>query len=97
MLGDDATKQAIKYAMKCAARYGIESEQGVCAYADVMFAFGHDFDQAPSLPWAGEILNDASLEYDPAEKADRLFDAALNNAEQAQGLKPEAGELFNGR
>lgn len=97
VLGSDGTKIAIQHAIKRAAIYRIESERDVCAYTDVMFAFGRDFDQNSELQWVVDILHDPALEYDPTEKAEQLFAAALTNAEQAQGIQPESEEQLCGR
>jgi hypothetical protein len=93
LLGADGTRQAIRYAVERAAGYDIVSERDVCVYADVMFAFGRDFDHSRNVPWAGQILNDKSLKDKPYEKADKLYDTALENIEKAAGIKPEPKDL----
>jgi hypothetical protein len=95
LLGADGTRQAIRYAIEQAAGYDIVSQRDVCIYADVMFAFGRDFDHSRKLPWAAQILNDKSSEGKPSEKVDKLYDAALKNIEKAAGIKPESEELYN--
>lgn len=88
-LGDKGTLQAIRQALERAAGYEIVSERDVCMYTDVMFAFGRDFDKDRKLPWAARILNDESFKDKPSEKAERLYHVAMNNAEQARGIKAE--------
>jgi hypothetical protein len=93
LLGADGTRQAVRYAVKRAAGYDIVSQRDVCIYTDVMFVFGRDFDKSPKLPWAGQILNDKALKDKPYEKADKLYDTALENIEKAEGIKPEPKDL----
>ncbi len=88
-LGDEGTRQVIRQALERAAGYGIVSERDVCMYTDVMFAFGRDFDKGRKLPWAARILNDESFKDKPSEKAERLYHVAMNNTEQADGIKAE--------
>jgi hypothetical protein len=95
LLGENGTRQAIRYAMERAAGYEIVSERDVCMYTDVMFAFGRDFDKDRKLPWAARILNDESLKDKPSEKTERLYNMAMNNSEQANGIKAETEELHD--
>ncbi|MHC4557344.1 MAG: hypothetical protein ACYTFW_09275 [Planctomycetota bacterium] len=95
MLGDECTRQAIRQAHERAVGYGIVSERDVCMYTDVMFAFGRDFDKSRKLPWAARILNDESLKDEPSEKAERLYHIAMNNTEQANGIKAETEGLHD--
>jgi len=92
-LDAEATRRTIRYAIERAAGYDIVSQRDVCIYTDVMFVFGRDFDKDPKLPWAGQILNDKSLKDKPHEKADKLYDTALENIEKAAGIKPEPKDL----
>ncbi len=85
-LGAIKTNEAIQYGIQRAATYSIITERDVCKYIDLMFTFDRDFDTAPHLPWAREILNDQSLE-DPTTKINRLCDTAMQNEAQATGLK----------
>lgn len=86
-LGTEETVEAIYDALERAGHYGFVSERDVCLYMDVMFAFGRDFDEDPDLPWAKEILNDEALSR-PLERIDKLYDVAMEKAEQARGIKP---------
>lgn len=75
-LGDEKIGLAITLAVQSAALYGIESEHGVCIFADMMFAFGHRFDQDGLHPWAMEVLRDPEI-HDPAYRVERLHQAAI--------------------
>lgn len=87
-LGEPAVRRLIGLGIERAARYGIESENGVCIYVDTMFAFGRDFDADPSLPWAHALLVDREIE-GPLLRADALFEAALDHLEEARGIRTE--------
>lgn len=75
-LGDNKMGVAIQLAIERAGHYGIESEHGVCVYADLMFAFGHQFDEDQAHPWATRILRDPSI-HDPSDRIERLYEAAM--------------------
>ena len=96
VLGEEGTHAAIRFALERAAHYGIVAERDVCMYTDVMFAFGRGFDKDRKLPWAARILNDEALKDKPSEKAERLYHVAMNNAERARGIQPEAEEPHHG-
>jgi len=86
-LGQEGTAEAIRHGLERAGRYGFVTERDLCLYMDVMFAFGRDFDEDPDLPWAKEILSDEALSR-PLERIDKLYDVAMEKAEQARGIKP---------
>jgi len=81
-LGEQKTREAIRYGIQRAAIYGIVSELDVCDYIDLMFAFGRDFDKDPQLPWAGQILNDLTIK-NPTIKVNYLYDTAMEYLHQA--------------
>jgi len=83
-LGEPGTREAIRYGIKRAGSYGVQTEQSVGEYIKLMFAFGRDFDQDANCPWAAPILNDESSE-DPEETADRLIAAALDFLQRKAG------------
>lgn len=74
-LGEKGIQDVIRYGIERAASYGFTLERDVCKYIDLMFAFGHDFDRDPGLPWAYRILEDETFTNATA-KIERLFDAA---------------------
>ena len=88
-LGEDGTRKSVRQAIERAGSYGIVFERDVCVYTDVMFEFGRNFDKNPRLPWASKILNDEVLEGLPTDKVGQLYDAAVENLEQARGIEPE--------
>ena len=75
-LGETRARSVIRDGMRRSAAYGIVFERGVCAYIDLMVAFGEDFDRSPKYPWAREILFGLDLK-SPATRIDRLYDRAL--------------------
>lgn len=76
VLGAEKVDAAIEFAIKRAALYDIESEHGVCIYADLMFAFGHLFDVDGAHPWATAVLRDSSI-HNVEDRVERLHQAAL--------------------
>jgi hypothetical protein len=86
-LGDAETLQAIRDGIERAERHGISSGPDICLYIDVMFAFGREFDEDPSLPWARAILDRPGKH---RRKAKLLFDTALHHPDQARGLDARA-------
>src|ERR1700722_4186278 len=53
-LGEEGTRAAIWHGMERADAHGLEVDRDVCAYVDLTFMFGRDFDV--TLPWAAEAL-----------------------------------------
>ena len=79
-LGEDEVRDEIKYGVRRAKVYGFESEQDVCRYIDLMFAFGGDFDADPDLEELRQLLDeddDEDAAEDATERMDRLYDAAM--------------------
>jgi len=76
-LGEDEVRDEIKYGVRRAKLYGFESEQDVCRYIDLMFAFGSNFDADPDLVELRELLDDDVAE-DPTERMDCLYDVAMS-------------------
>lgn len=87
-LGDEKIGFAITLAVQRAALYGIESEHGVCIYADMMFAFGHQFDQDGRHPWATQVLRDPQI-HNPIYRVERLHQAAITALVDGTAVKAE--------
>jgi len=60
-LGDRGLEQRILLALEKAWHYGIEDDEDILLYLDVMFRAGDRFDEAPEHAWAREILHDRSF------------------------------------
>lgn len=75
-LGEDEVRDEIKYGVRRSKVYGFESEQDVCRYIDLMFAFGSNFDADPDLKDLREVLDDKSSD-NPGDRMDRLYEAAM--------------------
>ena len=60
-LGARAIDDVVEYGIQRAKLYAIHDQANVCAYLNLMFVLGRDFDAAPHLPWAGAILGDKSI------------------------------------
>lgn len=88
-LGQDGARQLAQQAIEKARAYGLKTEQDIAKYADVMSAFGRDFDRNAATAWASSILNDPALA-DPGAKVNRLAQEALN---QARALEARAQPL----
>src|SRR5262249_43366415 len=73
-LGDVGALQMIRLGTERAAAFGIENEQDVCKFIDLMLVFGADFDQRRD--WAREVLN-AESPRDPFAKMRLLYARAL--------------------
>lgn len=61
--GADETvlRSRIAAAVETARGYEIVIERDVCHFVDLTFLFDPKFDKNPKLPWAREILTDATL------------------------------------
>ena len=82
-LGEEGTRELIRYGIERAKGYGIVTERDVYKFTDVMFAYGQDFDVNPKLPWAAEILGDPR-EKCASTRVTRLHLAAMENAPPAE-------------
>jgi hypothetical protein len=87
-LGPDGVLAAIRHGVRKARGYGIETERDLCKYLDLMFVFGRDFDDDPSLPWASRVLRAPSPPDVP--RGERLFALGVAHADEGQGF--HAGE-----
>ena len=60
-LGDRGLEQMIMLSLEKAWLYGIEEDEDILLYLDVMFRAGYRFDEEPQHAWAREILRDKSF------------------------------------
>jgi hypothetical protein len=77
LLGDDGLRNRIHDGIRRAAAWKISVERDVCAYLDLMFLFGDEFDSDPALPWARRILADSAAD----DRVERLRAAAAEHLE----------------
>ncbi len=56
-LGTDKLREIVRHGIERADHYRITAKAEVLKYIDFMVLCGRDFDTAPELRWAGEILN----------------------------------------
>lgn len=82
--------QAASMAVEQARGFGLESERALFLYANLSITLGGYFATDPALPWAQEILGDAS--YLGNEKMDDLWNAYMDYCDAVMG--PEPGAYF---
>ncbi len=75
-LGEQKTRDDIRYGVTRAASYGIKAEREVCLYIDVMFVLGRDFDNDPALDFASRILRDSNIK-GSAARINKVHRAAM--------------------
>ncbi len=80
-LGEEKSRELIKYGIKRAAIYEIIAERDVCKYIDLMVSFGVEFDTDPKLPWANEILTAPSWK-NPSAKTEKLFKTGIDHLQR---------------
>jgi hypothetical protein len=76
-LGEEGTRERVRYGTERARSHGFVAERHVVKYIDLMFAYGRDFDA--DLPWAKRILHDEAYPL-PSERIDALYDEAMSHA-----------------
>jgi hypothetical protein len=76
----------VQYGRKKAHEYGFTTERNICLYLTLMATLGGNFDTDPQLPWAPQILADATLR-EPAARIDRLTDQAMEFLDLTVGQK----------
>ena len=59
---------------------GVQREEDVCKYIDVMFVYGRDFDRDPQYGWARTILEPENT--DPSRKASFLLETAKRHEKE---------------
>ncbi len=77
-LGEEGTRQAIRYGIERARSYAIQTEPGIATYIRHMFLFGRDFDRDPQLSWAGRVLLDMSI-LNERQRIERLSESSLEH------------------
>ena len=80
--------RAASMAVAQAKSYGLESERALFLYANLAVTLGAYFPTDPTLPWASDILNDAS--YLGNEKMDDLWNAYMDYCAAVMGQEPGA-------
>lgn len=85
-LGEQDTREVVRYGIDVAQSHGIDREVCVCEFVDLLFIFGIDFDTNPQLPWAREILLDERID-EQGELMDHLWESGIADIEHrsAQG------------
>jgi hypothetical protein len=81
-LSDGSYGRLTDLARVSAEEYGLGKEVGRLVYLGLMFLLGSHFGRDPQHPWAVAVLQDQSLR-DPAAKARRLHDAAMERLDQS--------------
>ena len=69
--GEDL-RDIIQRGISVAEEYGIQIEDDVKRYIDLMFILGEDFDTSEESIWAGELLKKEEME--PEERLSKIFD-----------------------
>lgn len=84
-LGPERVQATVTYGLERAEHYDILTERDICKYINLMFVFGHDFDESGRCAWAAPILNYK----DPkgfVPKVDLLVEKAGDHAGDAIGI-----------
>jgi hypothetical protein len=84
VLGEDATRAAVKAGIERAGEHGFTSRGPVHLFLDLMFLLGGEFDTDPQYPWAAGILGDQAVP-GQAERADRLHTRSIEYLEKVYG------------
>ncbi|MBW2247057.1 MAG: hypothetical protein JRF62_07615 [Deltaproteobacteria bacterium] len=90
-LGEQRVRNTIRYGIERAKTYGIVIQNDVGRYTNLMFTFGRDFDKDPTLPWAGEVLNDEDLGW-PTRRMDVLYEKAAKHLPDAVAIHGQNAE-----
>src|SRR4051812_16934791 len=73
--GEAGTRENVRYAMRQAGRYGIQTNSGVAAFTKVMFIYGPGFESNPAYDWARSALQNPALS--ESERIARLVEGAV--------------------
>ena len=83
-LGDAGIRETVRYGIGKAGTYGVVTQAGVSLFLDLMLLLGRGFDTDFQLPWAAEILTDATLS-DEQSRITRLHTKAMEYLERVSG------------
>lgn len=83
-LGKDGLRRVILLGMNKAEQYGFDTGGPVRFFLEMMFMFGSYFDMDCQIPWANKILTDPVYR-DQAERADAMYDAAMDYLDKTAG------------
>jgi hypothetical protein len=86
--GEIGVRRAVDVGVEQAFAYGLTAESAVHFYIEMMFILGSGFDKDPMFPWAGQILNDATI-VNQHEKSDRLYDKTSDYLSRSLGKSNE--------
>ena len=75
-MSDAELQRFVQVGIKQAKRYGIELEDDIQSYLEMMVLYGVDFDNNPKTAWAGEILRTEDI--NGTAKMELLEDYELN-------------------
>lgn len=84
VLGEETILKVIRQGCERAKERGFTTRHEVCLFIDMSIILGHGFHNDPQLPWAKEILNDASSS-DPTARIERLYDVTMEYLDQVVG------------
>jgi hypothetical protein len=90
-LGEEGTKDLVKYGIQRAANYGINTEIAVREYLEIMMMYGRDFDIDPKHEWATRILSDPGFEHGKA-RADKLYEEGVGRQGAQSAATSESAE-----
>jgi len=83
-LKPEGLRSVIQFGMKRSRTYRFSLGGPIRFYIEMMFMMGSFFDTDCQIPWAGDILADPETP-DQMERADRLYDKAMDYVAQAGG------------
>lgn len=79
-LSPEALRAEVEEAARRAAAHGIDDERDICAYVDLHFVFGPDFESDPACPWARALTDDEDAAA-PGTRVQRALRGALEQLE----------------
>lgn len=86
--GEPLIRKVIRSGAERAEVYGFITKRDTPLFIDLMLLLGSHFDEDPQYPWAADILNSKSLQ-NPMDKADTLYDKAVEFLDKAAGKENE--------
>lgn len=90
-IGDEAVREAVKYGVESAKKYGFTLRGPVRFYVELMVMFGSEFATDPFLPWADGVLTNEAIK-DQMERADILHEAMSEYLAETAGT--DKGKLM---
>jgi hypothetical protein len=95
-LGDEGIREVVRYGIEQGREFGFSRQSPISLFIDLTLLLGRYFHADTQMPWAGEVLHNASIP-DELTRAQRLHAAAMKYLDTVSGSDNEFIDAAQGR